>query len=195
MDTNQPTSISESHVLTSMYDINRRLFRFLPMRSVEICRNVCQSWAQMANMIKEYRLFIESFSYPSPVSACSDSMDPIPIEDFDRYVSSYINDKLWSLPYFALIFATTEFDVHGLSVSADSTVSKSAKSSSTDTSVRRRRRVSLFSSLLPYLNKSCKALMAATSGIISSNDQFQSNEIESGNTRKKLQSRSLFFHQ
>ncbi len=154
--------------LTSIYDITRAIFRHLPIRSVDSCSLVCQSWLHLSRLTKTHRHTVHTLTYPSnplsPTTTCSNLL-----YDFDQYISSYINNHLWSIPTFALVVSTNILANKGFYSSANS-----------PPSTRITERFDISQALLKHLNKSCKLLMVAADGIIASTDNNQSNEIESG---------------
>ena len=59
------SSIASNELLTTIYDITCTIFRHLPMRSIDSCSMVCQSWAQQARLTKIHRHTIHALTYPS----------------------------------------------------------------------------------------------------------------------------------
>jgi hypothetical protein len=163
--------------LTSIYDITRAIFRHLPIRSVDSCSLVCQSWLHFSRLTKTHRHTVHTLTYPSnplsPTTTCSNLL-----YDFDQYISSYINNHLWSIPTFALVVSTNILANKGFYSSANSP--PSTKPSDKGNVTRITERFDVSQALLRHLNKSCKLLMIAADGIIASTDNNQSNEIESG---------------
>jgi hypothetical protein len=168
-------STSSDGLFTTFYDITRAIFRHLPIRSVETCSLVCQSWAHMARLTKPSRHTIHALTY------AIDNTSPPLLQDFDASVSSYIHDKLWSIPSLALIVATNTLDDQGFLSSPGSPPRKSCRRSCTATAVTRSRRLDTAEALMRHLNTSCPVLLVASEGIVTSDDGNQSNEIESGN--------------
>jgi hypothetical protein len=182
------TTLSSHDLLTSIYDITRGIFRHLPIRSVDSCSLVCQSWSQISRLTKSHRHTIHTLTYPSnPLSSttiCSNLL-----HDFDQFVISYINNNLWSIPTFALVVSTNILASKGFYSSANS--SSPAKHSETGNLTRITERFDISQALIRHLNKSCKVLTIAADGIIASTDNNQSNEIESGIFRK---TKTLFLY-
>ena len=167
-------SASSDGLFTTFYDITRAIFRHLPIRSVETCSLVCQSWAHMARLTKQSRRTIHALTYPT------DNTSPLLLQDFDAWISSYIHDKLWSIPSLALIVVTNTLDEQGFLSSPGSPPRKSCRRSCTTTAVARSRRLDSAEALMRHVNTSCPVLMVASEGIVTSDDGIQSNEIESG---------------
>lgn len=170
-------TLTPNDVLTSVYDITRGIFRHLPIRSVDSCSLVCQSWAHISRLTKSHRHTIHTLTYPSnplsPTTVCSNLL-----HDFDQFIISYINNELWSIPILALVVSTNILASKGFYSSANS--SPSSKNSETGNLTRITERFDISQALIRHLNKSCKVLMIAADGIIASTDNHQSNEIESG---------------
>jgi len=163
--------------LTSIYDIARAIFRHLPIRSVDSCSLVCQSWLHLSRLTKSHRHTIHTLTYPSNPLLSSTTCSNL-LYDFDQYISSYINNQIWSIPTLALVVSTNILANKGFYSSANSppTIKHSDKGNLT----RITERFDVSQALLRHLNKSCKVLMIAADGIIASTDNNQSNEIESG---------------
>jgi len=175
------SSISSNDLLTTIFDITRAIFRHLPIRSVDSSSLVCQSWAHIARLTKAHRHTIHTLTYPSnplsPTTNCSTLLS-----DFDIFISSYINNNLWSIPYLAFVVVTNNLDNKGFYSSPSSPPpTKNSKRLRSQTTARRTERLNISQALIRHLNKSCQVLMVASDGIIASNDENQSNEIESGN--------------
>lgn len=166
-------SIPVNEILTTIYDIVRTVFRHLPMRSVDSCALVCQTWAHMARVTKNHRRSIHALTYPlnplAPSTVCSNLL-----ADFDSFLTTEISQTLWSLPTLAFVVSTNILASKGFYSSGNS-------NSSTDVSslTRRTERFDVAEALRRHLNKSCKILMIASDGIIASTEDRQSNEIES----------------
>lgn len=163
--------------LTSIYDIVKAIFRHLPIRSVDSCSLVCQSWLHLSRLTRTHRHTLHTLTYPSdplsPTTTCSNLLS-----DFDQYISSYINNHLWSIPSLALVVATNILANKGFYSSANSP--PSIKQSDKGNVTRITERFDISQALLRHLNKSCKLLMIAADGIIASTNDNQSNEVESG---------------
>ncbi|CAF1132485.1 unnamed protein product [Adineta steineri] len=168
--------LSSYEFLTSVYDITRAIFRHLPIRSVDSCSLVCQSWAHMSRLTKSHRQTIHALTYPSnPLSSttiCSNKID-----DFDQFIISYINNNLWSIPTFALVVSTNILANKGFYSSPNSP--PPSKHSEAGNLTRITTRFDVSQALQRHLNKSCKILMIAADGIIASTENNQSNEIQS----------------
>ena len=169
---------SSDGLFTSFYDITRAIFRHLPIRSVESCALVCQSWAHMSRLTKQSRHTIHALTYPTDPTP--DDLSPCLLQDFDAVISSYMREKLWSFPSFALIVTTNTLDEQGFLSSPGSPPRKACRRSCTSTAVARSRRLDTAEALMRHVNKSCPVLMVASGGIISSDDGDQSKETESG---------------
>ena len=169
--------------LTSIYDIARAIFRHLPIRSVDSCSLVCQSWLHLSRLTKTHRHTIHTLTYPanplSPTTTCSNLL-----YDFDQHVSSYLNNQLWSIPTLALVVSTNILANKGFYSSANSP--PSVKQSEKGNLTRITERFDVSQAVLRHLNKTCKLLMIAADGIIASTDNDQSNEIESGREKSSL---------
>jgi len=164
-------------LLTSIYDITRSIFRHLPIRSVDSCSLVCQSWLHFSRLTKTQRHTVHTLTYPSnplsPTTTCSNLL-----YDFDQYISSYINNNLWTIPTFALVVSTSILASKGFYSSPN--CPSPIKHSETGNLTRITERFDISQALLRHLNKSCKILTVAADGIIASTDNNQSNEIEAG---------------
>ncbi|CAF0929090.1 unnamed protein product [Rotaria sordida] len=172
------TSISSNDLFTTIYDISRAIFRHLPIRSVDSCSLVCQSWAHIARFTKTHRHTIHTLTYPSNLSS-STTKCSYDVSDFDTIISSYINDNLWSLPSLALVVATNGLDRKGfISSSSSPPPTKNSKRSRSQTRARQAELSNIPQALIRHLNKSCKILQVASNGIVVSNDENQSYEIE-----------------
>jgi hypothetical protein len=175
-DETTESSISTNDLFTSIYEITRAVFRHLPIRSVDSCSSVCQSWAHVARLTKEHRHTIHTLTYPpNPLSSgtiCSNLL-----HDFDTFISSHINNHLWSIPQLAFIVATNSLEKKGFSSSPSS---PSPTRNPKRFCSQRTERFEISQAFIRHLNKSCQVLMVASDGIIASNDENQSNEIESG---------------
>lgn len=174
------SSISSNDLLTTIYDITHSIFRHLPIRSVDSCSLVCQSWSHIAHLTKINRHTIHTLTYPlnSLSSTINSSYN---ISDFDTFISSYINNNLWSIPNLAFIVATKNFEKKGFySISNSSPPTKNSRRCRSQTTIQQTERFDISQALIRHLNKSCQILTIISSGIISSNDDNQSNEIESG---------------
>lgn len=182
MDSELNENGPERHVLTTMYDITRRLFRYFPIRTVDLCSNVCRSWSEMSRIVMKNRCSIESYSYVSERenNSPTENVEPIEVESFNKSLSKFVDEKLWFLPSVVLIVTTNELDAIGLCSRSDSPISKSPRQSSSDRRVRRTKRVNLFRTLLSHLNRSCQVLMLVSEGVVTSDNENRSKEIESG---------------
>ena len=172
--------ISSNDLFTTIYDITRAIFRHLPIRSIDACSAVCLSWAQLARSTKSHRQAIHTLTYPinllSPETNCSTLLS-----DFDEVISSYIHNQLWSIPYLAFVVVTNNLEKKGFQSSPSSAPpTKDAKRLRSQTTARRTERMNVSQALTRHLNKSCQVLMIVSGGIIASNEENQSNEIESG---------------
>ena len=173
-------SISSNDLFTTIYDITRVIFRHLPIYSVDSCSLVCRSWAHTARLTKAHRHTIHALTYP-PNSSSSTTKCPYLLSDFDAFISSYVKNSLWSIPSLAFIVTTNSLKRNGFHLSSSSPPpTKDSRRFRSQTTVRRMRRFDILQALTPYLNKSCKILLASSDGIIVSNDENQSREIESG---------------
>ena len=171
------TVIPSNNVLTSIYSITRAVFRHLPLRSVDSFSGVCQSWAHLARLLKQSRRAIHTLAYPS--TRVPDQAHIL--ANFDAFMSSFVNERLWSLPCLALVVSTNTLNDRGLEYpSSAPPATKSPKRSRCQATARCAERRELDQALLHHLNKSCQVLMVVSDGIIASNDEHQSNEIESG---------------
>lgn len=176
-------SISTQDLLTSIYDITRAIFRHLPIRSVDSCSLVCQSWAHMSRLTKMKRQSLHAITYPSdplsPSTTCSNLL-----HDFDSFISLHINQTLWSIPTLAFVVATNILASKGFYSSPGSPLSSQQHrrhpSDASGGLSRRTERFDISQALERHLNKSCKILMIAADGIIASTNDHQSYEIESG---------------
>jgi hypothetical protein len=163
--------------LTSIYDITRAIFRHLPVRSVDSCSLVCQSWSQISRLTKSRRHTIHTLTYPSnPLSSTTTCSNLL--YDFDQFILSYLNNHLWSIPTFALVVSTNILASKGFYSSPNSP--PPTKHSEKGNLTRITERFDISQALIRHLNKSCKVLTIAADGIIASTDNNQSNEIESG---------------
>jgi hypothetical protein len=167
------SSISSNDLFTTIYDITRAIFRHLPIRSIDSCSLVCQSWADMARSIKAHRHTIHALTY-SPNSSYL-------LSDFDTFISSYINNNLWSIPSFAFVVATNNLEKKGFhSLPTSPPPRKNPRRSHSQTTATQTERFDISQALIHHLNKSCKVLMISSSGIVASNDDNQTNEFETG---------------
>ncbi|CAF3416528.1 unnamed protein product [Rotaria sp. Silwood1] len=172
------TSISSKDLLTTIYDINRAIFRHLPIRSVDSSSLVCQSWAHIARLTKAHRHTIHTLTYPSNLSSSRTTCSYY-VSDFNTVISSYINDNLWSLPSLALVVVTNVLDRKGfISPSNSPPPTKTSKRSRSQTTATQTE-LNIPQALIRHFNKSCKILQVASNGIVVSNDENQSYEIES----------------
>jgi hypothetical protein len=171
------SSLSSNDLLTTIYDVNQAIFRHLPIRSIDSCSLVCQSWADIARSIKAHRHTIHALTYPlSPTIEF-----PYLLSDFNSFMSSYIQNHLWSIPYFAFVVATNNLEKKGFhSLSSSPPPTKYPKRSHSQTTASRTERCDISQALIHHLNKSCQVLTVVSNGIVTSNDENQSNEIESG---------------
>ncbi|CAF3749943.1 unnamed protein product [Rotaria sordida] len=176
-----PIALLSHDLLTTSYDVTRAIFRHLPIRSIDSCSLVCQSWTPISRLIKSHRHTIHTLTYPSdplsPTVTCSNLL-----HDFDQFISLYINNNLWSLPTFALVVSTNILASKGFYSSANSPllIKHSRRiHSETGNLTRINERFDISQALTKHLNKSCKVLMIAADGIIASTDNNQSYEIES----------------
>lgn len=175
-------SLLPHDLFTTIYDITRAIFRHLPIRSVDSCSLVCQSWTNISRLTKSQRRTIHALTYPAnPLSSkttCSNLL-----HDFDQCVSLYINSHLWSVPALALVVATNILASKGFYSSPNSpppTKYVQRAHSETGNLTRITERFDVSQALIRHLNKSCKVLTIVADGIIASTDDNQSNEIESG---------------
>ena len=194
-------SLSSSDLLTTIYDITRAIFRHLPIRSADSCSLVCQSWAHVSRLTKSYRRTIHALTYPSsPLSSTTTCSNLL--QDFDDFISLYINNRLWSIPAFALVVSTNILASKGFYSSSHSppkTISSRRVHSESGALTCITERFDISQALLRHLNRSCKVLTIAADGIIASTDNNQSNEIESGKITylyifKKQNKRSSAIH-
>lgn len=176
--------------LASIYDIVRAIFRHLPIRSVDSCSLVCQSWLHLSRLTRTRRHTLHTFTYPadplSPTTTCSNLLS-----DFDQYITTYINNHLWSLPSFALVVSTNILANKGFYSSANS--SPLNKQCDKGSLTRITERFDISQALLRHLNKSCKLLLIAADGIIASTNDNQSNEVESGREKTNKNKQNCFF--
>lgn len=173
-------SLSSNDVLTAIYDVTRALFRHLPIRSIDSCSLVCQSWAQQARLTKSHRHTIHALTYPSNLLSDDKECSPL-LSDFDKLMSSHINNDLWSIPQIAFVVVTNDLCSNGFySPSSSPPPTKVLKRSCFRARTSRTENVNISEALVSHLNKSCQLLMITSYGIIASNDENQSNEIESG---------------
>ena len=186
-------SISPHDLFTSIYDITRGIFRYLPIRSVDSCSLVCQSWAHMSRLTKSHRQSIHALTYPSnplsPSTTCSNLL-----HDFDHFISFHINQTLWSLPKLAFVVSTNILASKGFySAPGSPPPSQHSRRHHSDTGAltRRTERFDISQALQRHLNKSCQILMVAADGIISSTCDHDSYEIESGKTDLSLSQQSI----
>ncbi|CAF1350418.1 unnamed protein product [Rotaria magnacalcarata] len=174
-------SISSNDLLTTIYDISRAIFRHLPIRSVDSCSLVCQSWTPIARLTKEHRHTIHTLSYPSDFSTLT-SQNSYDLSDFDSYISSYISNKLWSLPSLALVVTTNSLDRKGfISLSSSPPPVKHSKRTRSQATARETEILNISQALIRHLNKSCKIFQTVSSGVVVTSDENQSYEIEIGN--------------
>jgi hypothetical protein len=171
------SSVFPHDFLTTIYEVTRAIFRHLPIRSVDSCSLVCQSWSQISRFTKSHRHTIQTLTYPSnplsPTTTCSNLL-----YDFDQFISSYLSNHLWAIPTFALVVSTNILASKGFYSSANSP--PPIKHSEKGKLTRITERYDVSQALTRHLNKSCKVLTIAADGIIASTDNNQSNEIESG---------------
>ncbi|CAF0900312.1 unnamed protein product [Adineta steineri] len=176
---NKIESLSSNDVLTTIYDVNRAIFRHLPIHSIDLCSLVCKSWAHVGHLIKTHRHTIHSLTYPTdPLSTIADSS--YLLSDFDTFISCYIHIHLWSIPYLALVVTTNSLDRKGFHSSSDCSLrpAKYPRRSHSQTTASQTERHNISEALIHHVNKSCKVLTVVSDGIIASNDKNQSNEIE-----------------
>ncbi|CAF1282627.1 unnamed protein product [Adineta ricciae] len=175
-------SISSSDVLTTIYDVNRAIFRHLPIYSIDSCSLVCQAWAQLARLVKTQRHTVHALTYPpNPLSSTIEF--PYLRSDFDRFLSSVIQNNLWSIPYLAFIVVTNNLEKKGFqsltSATGDASSSpKHPKRFRSQSASNRTQRCDILQSCLHHLNKSCQVLMVVSDAIVASNEDNQTNEIE-----------------
>lgn len=176
-------SVSSNDLFTTIYDINRAIFRHLPIRTVDSCSLVCQSWADMARFIKENRHTIHKFSYPLDISL-SENDTAYDLSNFDETMSSFIKNNLWSVTSLALVVATSSLHKKGFTFSSNSSPSPSPskypRRSQSQTSIRHTKTLEIPQALMRHLNKSCKVLEIISSGVIVTDHENQSYEIEEG---------------
>ncbi|CAF3425956.1 unnamed protein product [Rotaria sp. Silwood1] len=173
------TSISSNDLLTTIYDINRAIFRHLPIRSVDSSSLVCQSWAHIARLTKAHRHTIHTLTYPSNLSSSRTTCSYY-VSDFNTVISSYINDNLWSLPSLALVVVTNVLDRKAFIAPSNSPPpTKTSRRSRSQTTATQTELLNIPQALIRHFNKSCKILQVASNGIVVSNDENQSYEIES----------------
>jgi hypothetical protein len=177
------STICTQDLLTSYYDVTRTIFRHLPIRSVETCALVCQSWAHMSQLVKPSRHTIHALTYPSNLSSSINHSNLL--DEFDTYMRSFMADRLWSIPSMAFIVITNTLHEQGLTYESSSPTRKACKRSCRQTATRRTERMNIVRALSRHMNRSCRQLLVASSGIITSTDQCQSNEIESGSVKRK----------
>ena len=170
VDNLTPYSISSNDILTTIYDITRAVFRHLPIRSLDSCTLVCQSWADLARRLKSQRSCIQTFAYQT---------DSFLSQNFNESISPFIHDKLWSIPSFALVVVTRNLDERGFaSQSSSSSVTKSSRRSKAQQTARHTEHIDTSQVLTHHLNRSCRIFTIVSSGIIVTNDSNQSKEIE-----------------
>lgn len=178
---------NENHsLITTVYDINRAIFRHLPIRSIDSCALVCQTWAELARQTRSNRRTIHALTYPiNPLSATDDSQ--CLLSDFNAYCSSFISTRLWSLPYLALVVATNNLEKNGFHSSSNSPPpSKTLKRLRSQRRAGRGDGLNIPQAVVQHLNKSSQLLMIASEGIIATNEENQVNEIESGTNTYNL---------
>lgn len=162
--------------LTSIYDVMRAIFRYLPIRSVDSLGSVCQSWFDIAQLTKQSRSTIHSFAYSS--SSEEDEDEVHDLDHFHSLLSSFIDEKLWSIPSLAFVVVTESLNAKGLIPSNDSSARKSLKISTDQRTTRSMARVNFVQALNKHLNRSCRTLMIVSSGIINTDEQ--SRQFEQG---------------
>lgn len=174
------SSMSSNDLLTTIYDITRAIFRHLPIRSVDSCSLVCQSWAHLAHLTKTNRHTVHTLTYPS-ISSSSTTDYSLLLSDFDSFISPFMNNDLWSIPCLAFVVVTKDFEAKGFcSLSSSQPPTKVLKRSCSQSTSKRTEHVDISDALLGHLNKSCQLVTISSYGIIASNNENQSNEIESG---------------
>lgn len=173
-------------LITTVYGINRAIFRHLPIRSIESCALVCSTWAELACQTRSNRRTIHALTYPiNPLSAADDGQ--CLLTDFNAYCSSFIDNRLWSIPYLALIVATNDLEKNGFQSSSSSPPpSKTLKRLSCHRRAGRADGLNIPQAVIHHLNKSSQLMMIASEGIIATNEDNQVNEIESGTNRDDL---------
>jgi hypothetical protein len=175
------SSILPNDLLTTIYDVTRTIFHHLPIRSIDSCSLVCQSWANVARLIKAHRHTIHALTYPTnPLSSTTDFS--YLLSDFDSFISSYMYNHLWSIPYFAFVVVTDKLEKKGFSSHSQSNSpppTKYPRRSKSQTTANRTERCDISQALIHHLNKSCQVLTIVSDGIVATNDEKQSNEIES----------------
>ena len=177
----QTTRKFSNDFLTNMYDVMRGIFRHLPIRSVESCALVCRSWANLADLIKRSRHTVQALTYPLPGSLQIEYL----LDDFNLFLSSYMNERLWSIPSFALIVATDELNDQGFTYEIDCPPRKSLRRSTDQTTMNRsKKRLNILQALSHHLNQSCRMLMAVSSGIVTTDDQTYQIEVGKDNRFK-----------
>ncbi|CAF4366934.1 unnamed protein product, partial [Rotaria sordida] len=151
-----PIALLSHDLLTTSYDVTRAIFRHLPIRSIDSCSLVCQSWTHISRLIKSHRHTIHTLTYPSdplsPTVTCSNLL-----HDFDQFISLYINNNLWSLPTFALVVSTNILASKGFYSSANSPplIKHSRRiHSETGNLTRINERFDISQALIKHLNKS-----------------------------------------
>ncbi|CAF4634325.1 unnamed protein product [Rotaria socialis] len=174
-------SISSNDLIPTIYDVSRAIFRHLPIRSVDSCSLVCQSWTPIARLTKEHRHTIHTLSYPSDLST-STSQNSYDLSDFDTYISSYISNNLWSLPSLALVVTTKSLDRKCfISLSSSPPTTKHSKRTRSQTTARQTKMLNISQALIRHLNRSCKILQTVSTGVVVTSDENQSYEIEIDN--------------
>ena len=160
--------------ITTIYDINRAIFRHLPIHFIDSCSLICPAWAELVRQTKSTRRTIQTLTYPVDPSCL--------LSDFDTYFSSYIHHRLWSIPYLAFVVATNALERKGFQSCRASSPppSKSLRRSRSERTAGKKAHLSIPQALMRHLNKSCQLLLIASEGIIATNEQNQTTEIESG---------------
>jgi hypothetical protein len=129
----------------------------------------------MARLTKAHRHTIHALTYSSsPGTNCS-----YILSDFDTFISSYINNNLWSIPSLAFVVATNKLERKGFhSLPSSPRPTKHPRRSHSQTTATSTERFDISQALIRHLNKSCQVFMVSSPGIIASNDTNQSQEYE-----------------
>ena len=150
-----------------IYEVVRRIFRYLPIRSVQSSSSVCRLWAEAGENTERCRSTVETFVYSS------NAEEENQLERFDALISSMINEELWSIPSFVFVVATRSLDDRGFS--------SSSSSSSDDAEPKRksqRTTTNIAEALRKHLNRSARLLTIVARGILQNDRQFESGKNE-----------------
>ncbi len=129
-------------------------------------------------LTKVHRQTTHKLAYQSnPLTSTTNSCSLL--SDFDIFISSYINNNLWSIPYLAFVIFINNFNNKCFYSSTINT--KRLRSYRT---VRRPERLKISQALIHQLNKSYQVLIFISDEIMTLNDENQFNEIELDNWYK-----------